>query len=187
MNELARPALVLNLLQADGRPAYPGQPTWLSLRRLVREPLVGGDLRGKVVFVCENPNLVAIVADTLGSRSAPLVCTDGMPAAAQRTLLRQLVGLGAQLRYHGDFDWPGIRIANLMVAQFGAVPWRMDEADYREAVAMSASEDAPTLTGAAVSPAWNAGLGQAMQELDRPIAEEAVAARLVGELRMVSA
>lgn len=187
VNELARPALVLNLLQAEGRPVEPGQPTWLSLRRLVREPLLGGDLRGKVVFVCENPNLVAIVADTLGSQSAPLVCTDGMPAAAQRTLLRQLTGLGAQLRYHGDFDWPGILIANLMVAQFGAVPWRMDEADYREAVAMSASEDAPRLAGAAVLPGWSESLGQAMQELGRPIAEEAVAARLVGELRMTSA
>lgn len=181
VNELARPALVLNLLQIEGRAAEPGQPTYLSLRRLVREPLTADALRDQTVFVCENPNLLAIVADELGDRSAPIVCTDGMPAAAQRTLLHQLVALGARLRYHGDFDWPGITIANLMHRQFGAEPWRMAEDDYRDAVAAAAA-DGPRLTGTPVAACWSPGLEQAMQTMGVPVAEEAVAMRLLDDL-----
>ena len=66
-------------------------------------------------YVCENPNLVAIAADALGPHCAPLVCTDGMPAASQRAVLSQMVCAGARLRYHGDFDWPGIAIGNAVV------------------------------------------------------------------------
>ena len=70
--------------------------------------------------VCENPNLVAIAADALGTRCAPLVCTDGMPAAAQRCLLSQLATAGAQTFYHGDFDWPGLHIGNYVMREYGA-------------------------------------------------------------------
>jgi len=38
-----------------------------------------------------------------------------MLAAAQRTLLMQLRRAGATLRYHGDFDWPGIAIGNVVM------------------------------------------------------------------------
>jgi uncharacterized protein (TIGR02679 family) len=57
-----------------------------------------------------------------------MVCTDGMPAAAQRTLLAQLAAGGATLRYHGDFDWPGINIGNFVMQAFGAMPWRFGAA-----------------------------------------------------------
>ncbi|MCL2429569.1 MAG: TIGR02679 family protein, partial [Alphaproteobacteria bacterium] len=111
VNELARPALFLNLpvktSPADGK----GEPSYLSLRSLLRAP-PAWDVSGRIVYVCENPNVVAIAADRLGAQCAPLVSTDGMPAAAQRTLLSQLAKEGARLRYHGDFDWPGVRIAN---------------------------------------------------------------------------
>lgn len=81
VNELARPALFLNL---PGAP--PGEPAYASLRLLLRTP-PAWPVAGRTVHVCENPNLLSIVADRLGAAAPPLVCTDGMPAAAQRTLL----------------------------------------------------------------------------------------------------
>lgn len=177
VNELARPALVLNLPGCG----TPGEPAYLSLRQLLRAPPAWA-VAASTVFVCENPNVVAIAADQLGPRCAPLVCTDGMPAAAQRTLLGQLALAGAQLRYHGDFDWPGIRIANHVLRSWPAQAWRMDAGAYAAAVrtAPHAERDLPA---AAVPASWDAALAPAMLTLGLAIAEEAVADRLIDDLR----
>ena len=182
VNALARPALVLNLPPwADGRPLFePGVPGYLSLRALLRSPPVW-QLDGRSIFVCENPNIVAWAADSLGPACAPLVCTDGMPAAAQRILLTRLAAGGARLRYHGDFDWPGIRIANVMVRRFGAEPWRMAVGDYRDGVARATGEAHP-LSGGAVDAEWDVALAGAMGEAGIAVAEEAVVGALIGDL-----
>jgi uncharacterized protein (TIGR02679 family) len=149
VNELARPALLLNLpgagVRADGEPAY------FSLRTLLRSP-PRWDVEGRIVHVCENPNFLAIAADHLGSASAPLVCTDGMPAAAQQTLLVQLARGGAQLRYHGDFDWPGVRIGGYVMRAFGARPWRFGARDYEEAVRAAPDHNARLAGGPIETP-----------------------------------
>ena len=183
VNELARPALMLNLpVQAGEDPVcVTGEPAYLSLRRLLRTPPRWA-LAGQTVFVCENPNLVAIAADRLGVDCAPLACTEGMPAAAQRTLLTQLVQAGARLRYHGDFDWPGVRIANHVVRIWGAQAWRFGALDY-EAAAASAAHSRRDLADAPVAASWDSALAPAMQRHGLAIAEEAVAASLVGDLR----
>jgi uncharacterized protein (TIGR02679 family) len=174
VNELARPALALNLRAHDGEPAY------VSLRQLLRTP-PRWPVQGVPVFVCENPNLVAIAADALGKACAPLVCTDGMPAAAQRALLAQLAAAGAQLRYHGDFDWPGIAIANLVQREFGATAWRMAAHDY-EAGLQCRAEVAAALSGTPVVPRWCDALGAAMRRRGAALAEEAVASTLLDDL-----
>lgn len=183
VNELARPALLLNLpVQSNETPACaPGEPAYLSLRRLLRKPprWAVADL---TVFVCENPNLVAIAADRLDARCAPLVCTDGMPAAAQRTLLTQLAQAGARLRYHGDFDWPGIQIANHVMESWSAHPWRLAALDY-EAAAAIAPHTRRDLADACIVASWDAALAPAMLRHGLAIAEEAVAARLLEDLR----
>lgn len=183
VNELARPVLLLNLpVAADAIPVcQPGEPAYLSLRQLLRAT-PRWDVASRDVFVCENPNLVAIAADQLGPASAPIICTDGMPAAAQRTLLGQLAQAGARLHYHGDFDWPGIQIANHVRRTWGARPWRLARADYEAAVA-AAPQVRHDLTGAAVDASWDATLAAAMQAHGRAIAEEAVAAALLADLR----
>ena len=182
VNELARPALALNLPLADGRRLLPGEPTYLSLRRLLRAPPAWG-VAGRPVFVCENPNLVAIAADRLGPRSAALVCTDGMPAAAQRVLLQQLAAAGARLRYHGDFDWPGLRIANQVRAVCGAGPvwqaWRYSTADYLCACQATAGRP---LAGTPAEAHWDCQLAGAMAAAGRAIDEEALADTLLGDL-----
>ncbi len=180
VNELARPALVLNLPLAGGGhlAGEAGEPAYASLRQLMRSPPPLA-VAGRTTYVCENPNLVAIAADRLGPRCAPLVCTDGMPAAAQRTLLAQLAQAGARLLYHGDFDWPGLRIANLVIGSFGAQPWRFGAADYTAATGIASGQ---ALTGSTVAAAWDAALAPTMQRHGLAIAEEAVAAALLPDL-----
>jgi len=183
VNELARPVLFLNLpVVGDAMTvATPGEPGYLSLRTLLRTPRVWA-VKGMTVFVCENPNLVAITADRLGKSSAPLVCTDGMPAAAQRTLLTQLQCAGARLLVHGDFDWPGLQIANHVMRTWNAHPWRFGAKDYETAVTR-APHTRHDLSGACVPASWDAMLMPAMQRHGIAIPEEAVATSLLEDLR----
>jgi uncharacterized protein (TIGR02679 family) len=181
VNELARPALFLNLPGAA--PCWlPGEPAYLSRRHLLnRAPQ--WKVSGRRVFVCENPSMVAIAADALGASSPPLVSTDGMPSAAQRSLLDQLVAAGARLAYHGDFDWPGIAIGNFVMRRWNAAPWRFGASDYRAAVAVAAAPPRAAGVGeAVVAAAWDDQLALAMQQHGIAIAEEAVADALLQDL-----
>lgn len=187
VNELARPALFLNLpVIPNEQSAWRhhlgplGEPDFISLRKLLRS-MPAWNVTERDVFVCENPNIVAIAADRLGHDCAPLVCTDGMPGAAQRTLLSQLAAAGARLWYHGDFDWPGIGIANLVIREHSARPWRMSADDY-----VSATETVATrvsLTGTVVAASWDDELSAQMMALDVRVAEEALAARILIDLQ----
>lgn len=182
VNELARPALFLNLptrhAENYGRPQ--GEPMYASLRSLLRSP-PPWDVADRKVYVCENPNLLAIAADRWGPDCAPLVCTDGMPAAAQRCLLSQLVKARAQLCYHGDFDWPGLRIGNHVMREHGARPWRFSADDYAAAV-HTVSGLGQTLTGKTVDALWDKALTVLMQKHRLSIPEEALAASLLRDL-----
>lgn len=184
VNELARPTVFLNLPTVGGavQGNSPGEPSFLSLRSLLRAP-PRWDVAGRDVFVCENPNLMAIVAETLGARCAPLVCTDGMPSAAQQVLLTQLTHSGACLHYHGDFDWPGLRIGNHMLRAYGARSWRFGALDYTAAV-----EGAPPLrhrlTGREVDASWDKDLAPAMRQYRLLISEESVVDQLLLDLEL---
>ncbi|MDD5387769.1 MAG: TIGR02679 family protein [Gallionellaceae bacterium] len=182
VNELARPALFLNLPSVGHEPplSAPGEPGYVSLRRLLRAP-PDWAVAGRAVFVCENPNLIAIAADQLGERCAPLVCTDGMPAAAQRNLLAQLDQAGARLRYHGDFDWPGLHIANHVLRHFGARPWRFGASDYEAAIPLNPRQE-QRLSGQPAMASWDAGLAPAMQTHGLAIHEESLATSLLPDL-----
>ena len=182
VNELARPALVLNLptVATSGEPLRLGEPAYLSLRSLLRSP-PQWNVRGRMVYVCENPNLLAIAADHLGASCAPLVCTEGMPAAAQRTVLTQLAEAGAALRYHGDFDWPGLRIGNHVMREHGARPWRFGTADYLAALGI-APRPGRSLQGAEADPSWDGALAAAMRAAQQAIDEEMVVELLLPDL-----
>jgi uncharacterized protein (TIGR02679 family) len=187
VNELARPALILNL-RARGIPAFAeatGEPTHVSLRFLLRAS-PSWAVSAQDVFVCENPNLLAIAADKLGTRCAPLACTDGMPAAAQRTLLTQLAQAGASLRYHGDFDWPGVRIGNHVIGQHGALAWRFGADDYVAAI-RSAPRPGRRLEGPETAASWDKSLEPAMRAHQQAIAEEFVVDKLLDDLEWPSA
>jgi uncharacterized protein (TIGR02679 family) len=176
VNELAKPALFLNV-PCSGLPVSPGEPQYASLRLLARRPPEWA-VANRPILVCENPNLVAILADQLRTACPPVVCVDGHLGAAQRTILKQLKESGAELRYHGDYDWSGISIANYVIAKYGAVPWHFSAVDY-VAAAKSAPQFAIPLSGRPVIASWDADLTTAMIKTGIKIEEEAIAERII--------
>jgi uncharacterized protein (TIGR02679 family) len=152
----------------------------LTLRDLARlDRLVP---TGTVVSVCENPRVLEAAMDR-GSR-AGVVCTAGNPTVVVIALLSQLLSDGATLRYHGDFDWPGVAIANRVIGPFGATPWRMSRADYEHALAAAGvgmTELLP-LEGRPVVAAWDAKLAAVMERAGVAVHEEAVLDVLVMDL-----
>jgi len=154
-----------------------GQPVHLAARHLLAFPPRWA-VDGQPVWVCENPAVVEAAADRLGTRSGPLVCVSGQPASAALTLLRQLDDAGALLRYHGDFDWPGLRIAARLRQLFRTAMWRMATADY-----LAASDRAQrSLTGAVFDAPWDAGLCSAMADAGVAVEEELVLDELLEDL-----
>jgi len=162
-----------------------GQPVWLTLRQLVRDPprwaaASGGSLAGQTVHICENPVIVALAADRVGAECLPLVCTSGQPGAATMLLLRALVAAGAQLAHHGDFDWGGVRIGNVLHARLPLVPWQFDTEAYIRA-ADSVTSPQP-LIGVPVPASWDPRLGETMRRVGRRIEEELVLEELLADL-----
>jgi len=186
VNELAAPVLCLNL-PASGSAvaanvsriaAASGEPVPLTLRMLLRDP-PAWDVHERVVYVCENPSILSIAADRLGTECAPLICTSGMPAAAQQVLLRQVAGRGARLAYHGDFDWAGIRIGNFVMRELQATPWCFSTRDYEVACSGVTGQLAE---GERVEALWDEQLAGAMGVHGKAVHEEAVVEVLIGDL-----
>ncbi len=185
IDELSAPVLVLNL-RADERSltgrslnlhADTGEPCRLMTRQLLRHP--PDFVRVERVHVCENPSVVAAATDRLGACSAPLVCIEGQPKTASRILLDRLAAAGIPLIYHGDFDWGGVRIANLVMARHGAGPWRFGATDYLAAVGSGGGK---ALTGTPVVASWDAELRTAMEGAEQAIFEEQVMNELIADL-----
>jgi uncharacterized protein (TIGR02679 family) len=82
-----------------------------------------------------------------------------------------LAHAGAQLLYHGDFDWPCLRIGNYMMCAYGAQPWRFGAADY---AVRTSPLPGRRLDGAEALASWGARLASAMQGYQLAIAEESV-------------
>jgi uncharacterized protein (TIGR02679 family) len=179
--------LVLNLPVGEGSGSFSaktinlakhhGEPLWLTLRQLVRET-PPWRVEKRTIRICENPAIIAEAADRLGIHSPPLVCTCGQPGAAVNHLLRQLHNTGAKLAYHGDYDWPGITIANGIMRRFDAHPWLFDEYAYRKVV----SKGTMALKGSPVTAEWDPALSQAMIEKRTSIPEELILEELLKTL-----
>ena len=104
-----------------------GEPLALTLRQIRQAASTGSDPLGvghSEVFLCENPAVLESAADHLGPSCPPLICVEGHLSVAARALLRVLSEHGAQPRYHGDFDWGGVRIANSVFSLTDATAWR---------------------------------------------------------------
>jgi uncharacterized protein (TIGR02679 family) len=125
---------------------------------------------GAAVLVCENPRVLEAFAER--RPETVVVSTVGEPNLVTLDVLRALRDGGADLRYHGDFDWPGIAIANRLVRALAVRPWRMTAGDYRSAV--GELPDRLELAGVPVSADWDADLGSAMTELGTAVHEESV-------------
>lgn len=188
VDALSAPLLVLNLrAQGDDHSlterllalhASAGEPARLSVRTLLRHPpTFSRSLTGSRVFVCENPSIIAGAADRLGAHCAPIVCLEGQPRTAARLVLSALRSAEITLYYHGDFDWPGIAIANRILGEYGAHPWRMSESDYRTAIL------GKPLSGRPVQPSWDQALFAAMLAQNRATHEEQAMEGLLHDLK----
>lgn len=137
---------------------------------------------GTRVHVCENPRVVEAAADT--ARTAPLVCTSGSATTVVLTLLDALAASGCAFAYHGDFDWPGIALANRITRRYAAEPWRMRAPDYEHLATRTHLHGTPRLplTGPPVEAAWDPELAPAMEASGIALHEEAVLDLLLEDL-----
>jgi uncharacterized protein (TIGR02679 family) len=159
------------------RAGWESHLTMRDLRRIdVRAPDDG------VVYVCENPRVLEAAVDA-GSRLA-LACSQGQPAVVVTTLLCLLAEGGAELRYHGDFDWPGITIANLMMGSYQCQPWQFGSDDYLAALSGLAPvvAELPALNGIPVGSCWDAQLTTEMAGAGRAVHEELLLNDLIADL-----
>ncbi|NBE96215.1 TIGR02679 family protein [Nonomuraea sp. KC401] len=148
-------------------------------------------VRERVVWVVENPTVLALAEQRFGGDCPPMVCTSGWPNSAVIRLLRAFprdVGL----RYHGDFDGEGLRIAAYTMAKTGAEPWRMSADDYLRALAgrppsgpssglWSGLLSGPT-PGRVTDAPWDPGLAPALRSHGLAVPEELVAECLLADL-----
>jgi len=185
VDELSAPVLVLNLKasgdseldRAANLHAQIGEPYRISTRQLLRRRLrFTAAVLGGTVYVCENPPVVAAAAERLGKFCAPLICIEGQPKTAAHVLILQLREAGIDIAYHGDFDWPGLGIGNVMVRRYGSTPWRFGTADYQEA------PKGKGLRGQSIKASWDAALSIAMTESGKSVHEEAVLPTLLKDL-----
>ncbi|MGW0577996.1 TIGR02679 family protein [Streptomyces sp. NPDC002920] len=132
-----------------------------------------------VVHAVENPSILNLAVRRFGPACPPLVCTSGWPNSAAIHLLRLLADQGATLRYHGDFDGEGIRIAAYLLDKTPAHPWRMAAADYRAAAARTPHGPQP---GRLTEAPWDPELTRAMAEHGTAVVEELVADALLADL-----
>jgi uncharacterized protein (TIGR02679 family) len=131
---------------------------------------------GEIVHACENPQVLQRFAAAGVDR--PLACTSGNPAVAGLLVLNEVT-----VRYHGDFDWPGIAIARRILER-GAQPWRLGHHDYHEAVEHLPAERRLMLTGRTETTPWDPELASAMAEANVAVHEEAIVDLLLADLRV---
>ena len=184
-DDLASQVLVLNLAPTGSALAgwltearAAGLPFRITLQQLARQPLEHGGVGP--VFVCENPAVLRAAAEQLGAGSAPLICTEGRPSMACLRLLDRLVAAGADVRYHSDFDWPGLRIGASLLAATDGQPWRFGAADYLEAVEQV--DPRSPLAGPVATSPWDPDLARTMADVGRTVYEEDVLDVLLGDL-----
>ncbi|MFI9323533.1 TIGR02679 family protein [Kitasatospora aureofaciens] len=135
-----------------------------------------------LVHICENPRVVEAAAEA--RCSGVLVCTSGSASTVVLELLDTLAAAGLRLRYHGDFDWPGIALANRVIRRYSALPWRMAVEDYEQLAVHARNQGSPglPLVGIPVEASWDADLAAAMTALNVAFHEELALDWLIADL-----
>jgi uncharacterized protein (TIGR02679 family) len=135
-------------------------------------PLTAAD---DIVHACENPQVLQAIAAAGPDR--PVICTSGNPSATGSLLLSRV-----QVRYHGDFDWPGIAIARRILAT-GGLPWLFRQADYLRALDHIPADARLPLTDKPEDTPWDNKLRTVMERAGSAVHEEAVIDQLLSDLR----
>ena len=185
VDDLASRVLVLNLPAAgEGLGEWltsakaHGTPFYVTLHQLVTMPITVH--LSLLVRACQNPAVLRRAAAEFGADARPLLCTEGQPSTAFHRLAAAIRKTGGELSYHGDFDWPGIAIANGIITRHNARPWRLSAADYENAVRNDA--DFVELSGTPQPTPWAPSLATAMTTHGCAVYEESVADLLIADL-----
>jgi uncharacterized protein (TIGR02679 family) len=143
----------------------------LHLSRFALEAHPADVASGSRILVVENPRIVEAAAQR--QAATPMISTNGSPSSTVLLLLSQLLEVGADLRYHGDFDTAGLAICERMM-RLGLAPWRMSTADYRAALAAADAECAvlPRETLAPGATPWDPALQAEFGEERRIVHQE---------------
>ncbi|MDN5857875.1 MAG: TIGR02679 family protein [Pseudonocardia sp.] len=181
MDDLASQVLVLNLPTGESHviaswlsdAADLGIPFRLTLHQLTGDPLT---VTAPDLYVCENPAVLRAAAAELADSCAALICTEGQPSAACHKLLSRATG---RIHWRGDFDWTGLRTTAAAIGRYGAVPWRMSAAAYRDAVS---SGDSEPLKGPPAPSPWDPDLADEMAHRGRAVMEERLIPVLLADL-----
>lgn len=148
-----------------------GLPVHLSALALRAEPLRVAP--ATPVLVVENPRLVEAAAQR--RLPAAVLCTNGNPTTAPSEAIGALRASGALLRYHGDFDTPGLAITGRVRAA-GCAPFAMAARDYLAALAVAATDGVdlpPDLAPVPPTP-WDPELGVVFARHRRVVHQERV-------------
>jgi uncharacterized protein (TIGR02679 family) len=185
VDDLASRVLVLNLPAAgDGLGEWltsakaHGAPFYVTLHQLVTMPITVRPRQ--FVRASENPAVLRRAAGELGPDAEPLICTEGQPSTAFHRIAAAITRTGGRLAYHGDFDWPGIAIANGIITRYNARPWRLGTADYESAVKNHAGS--VSLAGTPQPTPWETSLATSMIAHGLAVYEESVADALLADL-----
>ncbi|MFG2054207.1 TIGR02679 family protein [Micromonospora sp. NPDC048930] len=181
-DELSTTVLVAGLRPVGDGPLVRGLRTWaeagqaalVTLAQLRHHPV--GQLPGPV-FVVENPAVVAVALRRFGVACPPLVCTAGWPSTAAIMLLRDIAANGGQLRYHGDFDGDGLRIAAHVLSKTNAQPWLLHAKDYLNAVPTAGPP-----VGRVDETPWDPPLAAALRTHGVALLEEVVVDSLLADM-----
>ncbi|MFJ4718302.1 DUF2399 domain-containing protein [Streptomyces luteogriseus] len=95
-----------------------------------------------------------------------------------------LASAGCVFAYHGDFDWPGIALANRVMQRYAAEPWRMSAVDYEYLATRAQLNGTPSiaLIGPSSEAAWDKELAPTMDALGIALHEEAALDLLLEDL-----
>jgi uncharacterized protein (TIGR02679 family) len=168
-------------LAANAAAGLPARLTLGQVRHYLDAERIPAASTTATVFVCENPTIAEAAADALSTRCAPLVCVEGRPSVAANLLLQELRNAGSQLRYHGDFDGPGLAIARPIIGS-GALPWRFGATDYQDGLALNdRPKPLPAPAGEVQTP-WDHALARTMRDHLMAVEEETVLDRLLADL-----
>lgn len=148
-----------------------GLPMQLSVLALRASPLTVAP--STPVLVVENPRLVEAAAER--RLAAAVLCTNGNPTTAPSLAIAQLRSCGARLRYHGDFDAPGLAMAG-RARDAGCQPFRMFAEDYLDALAEASAAGVELPHDSATKPTtpWDPTLAIAFDEHRAVVHEERV-------------
>ena len=135
----------------DRRLREAATPVALTLLDLTRTPPT---LAPQVLTVVENPSVLeaAMACDSPG----PLACTSGQLGSVDHTLLQLAVDQGIHLRYSGDLDGSGLRIAEYVARMYGAELVAMDASTVQDAGPEPSSVPLGPAPGAGEETVWDA-------------------------------